>query len=169
MSVNLGSLIFDLPPERRKSVRALEKVSTKLIKQKCSLLFNSVCLKEDILPTYSNIKLHNQAARKEPFTLKYRRRLVEREVGNAKTNIELLEKDHRERTASLRSVMDEHTLTPILEKIKENVTTIEIETKLTMSRKLNKLYKRPLVLPAERWIKLCTKMFKFCDFIFSIK
>ena len=120
MSVNLGSLIFDLPPERRKSVRALEKVSTKLIKQKCSLLFNSVCLKEDILPTYSNIKLHNQAARKEPFTLKYRRRLVEREVGNAKTNIELLEKDHRERTASLRSVMDEHTLTPILGKIKES-------------------------------------------------
>ena len=78
MSVNLGSLIFNLQPECRKSVRDLEKVSVKLIKQKCSLLFNSTCLKEDILPTYTNIKLHKQAARKEPFTLKYRRNLVER-------------------------------------------------------------------------------------------
>ena len=82
--VSLGSLIFNLPPERRKSVRELEKVSVKLIKERCSLLFNSTCLKEDILPTYSNIKLHKPAARKEPFTLKFRRRLVEREVQNAK-------------------------------------------------------------------------------------
>ena len=116
--VSLGSLIFNLPSERRKSVRELEKVSAKLIKQKCSLLFNSTCLKEDILPTYSNIKLHSQAARKEPFTLKYRRNLVEREVQNAKANIETLEKDHSERIASLRGTMDEQTLTPILQKIK---------------------------------------------------
>ena len=53
--VSLGSLIFNLAPERRKSVRELEKVSIKLIKQKCSLLFNSTCLKEDILPTYTKI------------------------------------------------------------------------------------------------------------------
>ena len=58
MAVSLGSLIFNLPPERRKSVRELEKVSVKLIKQKCSLLFNSTCLKEDILPTYSNIYIY---------------------------------------------------------------------------------------------------------------
>ena len=128
--VSLGSLIFNLPPERRKSVRELEKVSVKLIKERCSLLFNSTCLKEDILPTYSNIKLHKPAARKEPFTLKFRRRLVEREVQNAKQNIEQLEKDHNERISSLRGTIDEQTLTPILEKLKENVATIEIETKL---------------------------------------
>ena len=58
MSVNLGSLIFNLQPECRKSVRDLEKVSVKLIKQKCSLLFNSTCLKEDILPTYTNIYIY---------------------------------------------------------------------------------------------------------------
>ena len=58
MAVSLGSLIFNLPPERRKSVRELKKVSVKLIKQKCSLLFNSTCLKEDILPTYSNMYIY---------------------------------------------------------------------------------------------------------------
>ena len=115
---SLGSLIYQLPVEQRKSVRELEKVSGKLTKLKCSLLFNSTCLREDILPNYSNIKLHDQAARREPFTLKYRRRLVEREVENAKTAIQSLEKDLNERTASIRSTIDEHTLTPILTKIK---------------------------------------------------
>ena len=46
--------------------------------------------------------------------------------------------------------MDEHILTPILLKIRENVATIEVETKLKMSRKLNNLYKRPLVLPTKK-------------------
>ncbi len=150
MSVSLGSLIYNLPAERRKSVRELEKISTKIIKEKCSLLFNSTCLKEQILPKYTNIKLHDQAARNEHFTLKYRRQLVEREVENAKASIETLEKDHKERTTSLLNTMDEQTITPILQKIQENVATIEIETKLKQSRKLNSLYGRSLVLPTEK-------------------
>ena len=56
--VSLGSLLYNLPVEQRKSVRELEKVSTKVIKSKCSLLFNSTCLKEDILPSYSNIYIY---------------------------------------------------------------------------------------------------------------
>ena len=45
MSVSLGTLLFNLPIESRKSVRNLEKVSAKVIRQKCSLLFNSTCLR----------------------------------------------------------------------------------------------------------------------------
>ena len=41
MSVSLGSLLFNLPAERRNSIRELEKISTKIIKEKCSLLFDS--------------------------------------------------------------------------------------------------------------------------------
>ena len=58
--VSLGTLLFELPAERRKPVRELEKVSLKIIKLKCSLLFNSTCLKEDILPNYSNIYKYTQ-------------------------------------------------------------------------------------------------------------
>ena len=52
---NLGSLIHPLPPELRKQVRDLEKVSIRQCKSDCSLLFNSVCVKENLLPNYSNI------------------------------------------------------------------------------------------------------------------
>ena len=52
--VSLGSLLYNLPVDRRKSVRDLEKLSTKISKLQCSLLFNNTCLREGILPTYSN-------------------------------------------------------------------------------------------------------------------
>ena len=51
---NLGSLVHPLPPELRKQVRDLEKVSVRRCKAECSLLFNSVCAKENLLPNYSD-------------------------------------------------------------------------------------------------------------------
>ena len=48
---SLGSLIFRLPSERRKSVHEIEKVSAKVTRLKCSSLFNGTYLKEGILPT----------------------------------------------------------------------------------------------------------------------
>ena len=84
MAQCLGTLIYSLPAEQKKEVRELEKVSLKLAKSECSLLFNSVCLSENILPNYTNINLHDDAAKREPFTLKYRRQLVQREHDLAK-------------------------------------------------------------------------------------
>ena len=52
--VSLGSLLYTLPADRRKSVRDLEKLSTKISKLECSLFFNKTCLREGILPNYSN-------------------------------------------------------------------------------------------------------------------
>ena len=46
--VSLGSLLFNLSIDRRKSVRDLEKLSTKLSKLQCSLLFNNTCLREGL-------------------------------------------------------------------------------------------------------------------------
>ena len=90
---NLGQLLFPLQPETKKLVRQFEKCTFKIIKQKCSLIFNQTCINEHILPTYSNIKLHDEAARKENFTLDFRRKLIQREIVNPKTKIQTLEKE----------------------------------------------------------------------------
>ena len=50
MAQCLGTLIFSLPAAEKKEVREFEKVSLKLAKSECSLLFNGVCLSENILP-----------------------------------------------------------------------------------------------------------------------
>ena len=47
MAQCLGPLVHPLPATLKKEVRELEKVSLKLAKSECSLLFNGVCLSEN--------------------------------------------------------------------------------------------------------------------------
>ena len=56
--VSLGSLIHSLPSEIKKEVRDLEKVSFRRCKSDCSVIFNTVCVKENLLPNYSNIYIY---------------------------------------------------------------------------------------------------------------
>ena len=60
VAIDLGSLIHNLPSELKKEVRDLEKVSIRRCKTDCSLLFNSICVKEHLLPNYSKFhtKIH---------------------------------------------------------------------------------------------------------------
>ena len=55
MVTDLGSLLHTLSPELKNEVRKLEKVSLKLCKTECRELFNSVCVTENLLPSYSNL------------------------------------------------------------------------------------------------------------------
>ena len=51
---SLGSLIHPpLPSEQRKEVRDLEKVTLRRCKTECSLLFNSTCVNEKLVPNYT--------------------------------------------------------------------------------------------------------------------
>ena len=150
MAQCLGTLIYSLPAEQKKEVRELEKVSLKLAKSECSLLFNSVCLSENILPNYTNINLHDDAAKREPFTLKYRRQLVQREHDLAKEKRSTLEQELNERTVSLRNSMDKNIFEEVSSTISNNVEKLVVDTKLKMVRKLSTLYKNPIVLPEDR-------------------
>ena len=53
--MDLGSLVFDLPSEYKKSIRKLEKTTKKVVETESALVFNQTCLKENLLPTYTNI------------------------------------------------------------------------------------------------------------------
>ena len=128
-------------------VRELEKVSLKLAKSDCCVLFNGICLSENILPNYTNINLHDDAAKREPFTLKYRRHLVQRELDVAKERRTKLEQELNERTVSLRDTMDENIFEEISSTINSNVQKLVTDTKLKMLKKLRTLYKNPIVLP----------------------
>ena len=53
--MDFGSLIFNLHPEERSSVRKIEKISKKLISAQFAVIFNNVCLQENLLPKYTDI------------------------------------------------------------------------------------------------------------------
>ena len=53
-----GDIIFELPQEQKVLIRRIEQTRKKLTKTKYSLAFNKACLKEDILPRYTDIYIY---------------------------------------------------------------------------------------------------------------
>ena len=51
-TLNFGELLFHLPQNNVKSIRALEKLKIKIIKEKYVLLFNKTCIDEGMIPKY---------------------------------------------------------------------------------------------------------------------
>ena len=53
--MNIGNLIFTLPAWQKTLVRKTEKENKKIANTESSLVYNTTCLKENLLPTYTNI------------------------------------------------------------------------------------------------------------------
>ena len=53
---SMGSILFQLDPNIRKRARRLEKIQIKIMKNKCSVLFNNTCLQNNLLPKYTTFK-----------------------------------------------------------------------------------------------------------------
>ena len=47
--------------------RKIERLQNKIIKLKCHLQFNETCIINKMLPTYTNVNLHDDAARKNLY------------------------------------------------------------------------------------------------------
>lgn len=66
--------------DTKQTFRKLEDSFEKMTKRKLDIVFNQNCLQHGLLPNYTNIKLHDEAARKEEFVLKFRQSLVQRQI-----------------------------------------------------------------------------------------
>ena len=53
--MKIGQLIFHLPAEKKQKIRKIEKINKKIASVKSSLVFNRTCIKENLLPKYTNI------------------------------------------------------------------------------------------------------------------
>lgn len=51
----IGNLIHLLQAEEKKTVRSIEKLNKKLINNEYAVIFNNFCIKENLLPHYTNI------------------------------------------------------------------------------------------------------------------
>lgn len=64
--------------ETKRNFRKLENKMKKLINNEEHLNFNTICLKENLLPNYTDFRLHDAAARDERFVKKCKINLLER-------------------------------------------------------------------------------------------
>ena len=59
--------------EVKNRYRKLEKIAVKVIKVRSNLKFNETCLINELLPTYTNIRVHDDAAKSETFVIEFRK------------------------------------------------------------------------------------------------
>ena len=78
--ISFGKLIYSLRKKEKKLVRNIEKLLYKYNSAETAIKFNEICLKEGLLPKYSELRLHDPAARKEKNTHNFRRSLVCRQL-----------------------------------------------------------------------------------------
>lgn len=91
--MNFGYILYNLQDEERSSVRRIEKLSKKLLTAEYAVIFNKVCIKEKLLPNYTDIKPHDPAARRSEITLNYRRELLQRQLEEKKKQVTKLEEE----------------------------------------------------------------------------
>ena len=149
-SINIGSLLTSLSVSQKKTVRTYEKARKKLVKAKCSRVFNEVCLRDNIYPKYSNIRLHDKDAQREAFTLDFRRKLIQREVELATEKIRQLESDVcRLKNEVEETIQDEQLLQNLMNGVNLYVEKLEFTSKSTIMKKLQNLYRGKVALPEE--------------------
>ena len=96
--MNIGNALHELSPEGRKVVRKIENTSRKIINAKASVVFNELCINNNLLPKFTNIRLSSEAVQRRPFTLDFRRNLVLNEIDQKRGDIvRLQEQEGRER------------------------------------------------------------------------
>ena len=139
--MSLGNLIFYLRNDQKVLIRKIEKLQRKREKTKNGVIFNQTCLQEDILPKYTNIKVHDPAARKTAFTKEYRRKLVQLQL---KTKEEALVSVQRKLDALFeelsKSDINDDLKRSILVQLDESADNCNHANRTKIAKKLSRLY-----------------------------
>ena len=129
-----------LSDENKKIFRQLEKVSLKIISAQSHLSFNETCLNNKLLPKYTNVHLHDEAVKTEPFYENFRENLVNHEVTKQDLKISDLEKLKTELSSSLRSSIDNFRFKSLMTFLQRIIDTKQLNIDITHNGKLTKLY-----------------------------
>ena len=55
---NLGTLLFNLSPSQKSLIRKYENLNKKLINARNAVVFNKTCIKENLLPNYTDTSIY---------------------------------------------------------------------------------------------------------------
>ena len=146
--MNIGPILYQLPNEKRKVIRKKEKLQKKVTKNKYAIVFNQTCLKEDILPAYTHIKLYDQAVAYEDFTKEFRRRCVERQIEKELESLKRLEQEVEKNENKYQNIdLDADIRADLNKLLKEEQIYFENVIKNRVLNKLNRLYRGQILLP----------------------
>ena len=130
-----------IPPDQKSVFRKLEKLELKIIRLEGHLEFNQACIRNKLLPTYTNINLHDGAARQEEFVLDFRRNLIERQIDEQKQDLSITKNQLDEARIkfheSITSPIRKEALLKFIDRSKHST---EEESRVKQHRKLCQMY-----------------------------
>ena len=56
--INYGKYINEFPPHTTKSIRQNKRINKKICRQKMSIMFNEICINEEMLPKYTHTHIY---------------------------------------------------------------------------------------------------------------
>lgn len=130
--------------------RNIERTAIRLITNKCHLSFNQCCIINKLLPTYTNIKLHDNAARMENVTEEFRLKLVERQIEEKKRIISESESKLKSLLNDLQKIFPKIRFEAFVMFLKRITENTEATMTSKHNKKLAKLYGSPILMKEER-------------------
>ena len=133
--------------EQKHQFRKIEKTSLKLLETKAHRQFNITCQNKNLLPNYTNIKLHDNATRAQSFVSDFRMKIVQNEItkqsseiSNLSVTLQNLNKDLKDQ---LKSELKQGALNILLDRI---LKCREMTLQIKHSNKLARMYGGPIYL-----------------------
>ena len=147
---NLGQLLYQLPAEVKTLIRKLEKFLYKLNAAETAITFNKVCMKEGLLPKYTNLRLHDPTAADDRHTLAFRRRLAQRQLEEKQEEARHIASAVEDLQQQWCFLQEDGDRAPILEALQQLQDNDRSRKEDTILRKLISLNGGKLRLPQKR-------------------
>ena len=84
LQYNIGTIIHEFNHDERQTIRSIENLSKKQTNARYAVIFTETCIRENLLPKFTNIRLYDQAVQQSEQTLGFRRNLLKEEARKKK-------------------------------------------------------------------------------------
>ena len=149
--MNFGSMLSKHTPDGKRTVRDIESVSRKIINAEAAVTFNNECIKNNLLPKYTDIRLSNEAVRRSKITLEFRKTLVENETEEKKRTVrDLKERLETEQTRFNDMEMNDELRNSTIETLNRELNHHKCVTTNKIQKKLSNLYGACVPIPEKK-------------------
>ena len=120
--------------------RNIERILVRLTKTRYHLRFNESCIQHELLPTFTNIKLYDEAARPQTFVLDFRRKLIQHESKNHKAKIIELENEYAQQLQIMKKSMSSIRFEALQVFLHRTIAKLENDLSMKHNSKLCSIY-----------------------------
>ena len=148
IAVWLSKIVFRIADrDKKESFRSLEKLLIKLEEIKSHRIFNQCCITNNLLPKYTNIKPHDEAARTDNITYQYRINLIKRQINEQDLKIAELSRKAVELNDDFKNMINsEIRHKAFMMFLDHNVTAKKISLTEKHNKKLTELNGGPIFI-----------------------